>query len=177
MRVNDRGPFVDGRLIDMSYAAAKELGMIQAGTAPVEVVALNPKPASQAAPAVIATAPEPAAPAQPAESAQPAAPAPTKLTSQLMYLQAGAFGAEENAQRFIDRLAAAGISNAFIAPSVESTAVLYRVRIGPLDGVAAYDDAVATLARLDVRELRLIFEPVPEREETAGLLPTELNDG
>jgi rare lipoprotein A len=171
VRVNDRGPFVGDRVIDMSYAAAKELGMVQSGTAPVEIIALNPTPVSQAAPAVIAAAPAPAAPAQ------PATPAPTKLTAQLMYVQAGAFGAEENAQRFIDRLAAAGIANAFIAPALDSTAVLYRVRIGPLDGVAAYDDAVATLASLDVRELRLIFEPAPEREETAGLLPTELNDG
>ncbi len=42
VKVNDRGPFKDGRIIDLSQAAAKELGVIAAGTAPVEVEALPP---------------------------------------------------------------------------------------------------------------------------------------
>ncbi|MDC7242083.1 MAG: septal ring lytic transglycosylase RlpA family protein, partial [Spirochaetales bacterium] len=35
VRINDRGPFVDGRIIDLSYAAAVEIDMIKSGTAPV----------------------------------------------------------------------------------------------------------------------------------------------
>ena len=42
VRVDDRGPFVDGRIIDLSYAAAAKLGIVEQGTAPVEVVALPP---------------------------------------------------------------------------------------------------------------------------------------
>lgn len=42
VRVDDRGPFVDGRIIDLSYAAAAKLGLVEQGTAPVEVVALPP---------------------------------------------------------------------------------------------------------------------------------------
>ncbi|MFZ5569438.1 MAG: septal ring lytic transglycosylase RlpA family protein [Thermodesulfobacteriota bacterium] len=41
VKVNDRGPFVSGRIIDLSYAAAKELGIVDIGTAPVQVVALG----------------------------------------------------------------------------------------------------------------------------------------
>lgn len=41
VRVNDRGPFVDGRIIDLSYAAAHKLGMANIGTARVEITALN----------------------------------------------------------------------------------------------------------------------------------------
>ncbi len=41
VRVNDRGPFVKGRIIDLSYAAARKIGMDEVGTAPVEVVALG----------------------------------------------------------------------------------------------------------------------------------------
>jgi rare lipoprotein A len=41
VRINDRGPFVDGRVIDLSYTAASELGMAEDGLAPVEVVALG----------------------------------------------------------------------------------------------------------------------------------------
>ncbi|MCF6179230.1 MAG: septal ring lytic transglycosylase RlpA family protein [Geopsychrobacter sp.] len=41
VRINDRGPFVAGRVIDLSYAAAKKLGVGKQGTAPVEIVALG----------------------------------------------------------------------------------------------------------------------------------------
>ena len=41
VRVNDRGPFVRGRIIDLSYTAAKELGLVGPGTAKVEIVALG----------------------------------------------------------------------------------------------------------------------------------------
>ena len=41
VRVNDRGPFVKGRIIDLSYAAAKKLGVDVAGTAPVRIEALG----------------------------------------------------------------------------------------------------------------------------------------
>ena len=43
VRVNDRGPFHGGRIIDLSYAAATKLGMLKKGTARVEVVALDPR--------------------------------------------------------------------------------------------------------------------------------------
>ena len=41
LRINDRGPFVRGRIIDLSYTAAKELGLVGPGTAKVEIVALG----------------------------------------------------------------------------------------------------------------------------------------
>jgi len=41
VRINDRGPFVRGRIIDLSFSAAKELGLVGPGTAPVEVLALG----------------------------------------------------------------------------------------------------------------------------------------
>jgi rare lipoprotein A len=42
LRVNDRGPFVGDRIIDLSFTAATKLGMADSGTARVEVVALDP---------------------------------------------------------------------------------------------------------------------------------------
>lgn len=41
VKVNDRGPFVPGRIIDLSYAAAKKLGMLKKGTAKVKIIALG----------------------------------------------------------------------------------------------------------------------------------------
>lgn len=43
VRVNDRGPFPRGRDIDLSYAAAKKIGLIRPGVAPVEVVIIHPE--------------------------------------------------------------------------------------------------------------------------------------
>lgn len=40
VRINDRGPFIDGRIIDLSYSAAREIGLVQHGTARVKVTAL-----------------------------------------------------------------------------------------------------------------------------------------
>lgn len=42
VRINDRGPFVDGRIIDLSYKAARAIDMVGKGTAPVEIVAMAP---------------------------------------------------------------------------------------------------------------------------------------
>jgi rare lipoprotein A len=41
VRVNDRGPFVDGRIVDLSYAAARELGAVEVGVVPVRVEVLS----------------------------------------------------------------------------------------------------------------------------------------
>ena len=45
--VNDRGPYVDGRLIDLSYGAATAIGMVGSGTVPVRVVVLGTEPPSE----------------------------------------------------------------------------------------------------------------------------------
>lgn len=47
VRVNDRGPFVHGRIIDLSYAAAREIGLVGPGTARVEVRPVRPRVAPQ----------------------------------------------------------------------------------------------------------------------------------
>ncbi|MDI9238524.1 septal ring lytic transglycosylase RlpA family protein [Lysobacter sp. LF1] len=79
VRVNDRGPFHDGRLIDLSYAAAVKLGITQRGTGRVEVRALTPgedapqvavTPAVQAEPAKPATAMDRLVAAMPIASAK-----------------------------------------------------------------------------------------------------------
>lgn len=57
-RVNDRGPFSKGRILDLSYATAKELGIIGAGLARVEIVAMENHAKGQSGPPVLATAPK-----------------------------------------------------------------------------------------------------------------------
>lgn len=123
VKVNDRGPFVANRLIDLSYVAAAKLGMLGPGTALVEVRALTP-----GSPDVIASVPVNSAP--------------------LLYVQVGAFAVPANAQRVLARLQGAGITNTFIlSPSVIG-GHLYRVRVGPVSGVPQYDALTARLAAL-----------------------------
>jgi rare lipoprotein A len=131
VRVNDRGPFVGNRIIDLSYTAAYKLDMLRQGTAFVEVEAIVPGTLSITAAAVA-----------------PAAPAPLASAATL-YIQAGAFGVEENARRLVEKLRNAGIENvALRVPNGASR--LWRVRIGPLADVAAYDRIQSQLQGLGV---------------------------
>jgi rare lipoprotein A len=133
VRVNDRGPFVANRLIDLSYTAAVKLDMIREGTTLVEVRALTP-----------------GVPDQFTRSAE--SPPPT------LYVQAGAFADAENAQRLLARLQAAGLSGAFVALPLEGSSHLYRVRLGPVGSVAEFDAIAARLASLGINDARLALD-------------------
>jgi rare lipoprotein A len=73
VRVNDRGPFVDNRIIDLSYTAASRLDMLREGTAIVDVRSIDPSFAAPASAAVAAPAPQLAAGASPHAAATPGA--------------------------------------------------------------------------------------------------------
>jgi rare lipoprotein A len=133
VRINDRGPFVANRLIDLSYTAAAKLDMLREGTTLVEVQAITP-----GAPEVLTRSAE--------------APPPA------LYVQAGAFADEHNAQRLLARLQAAGLNQAFVASPLEGKTRLYRVRLGPVGTVAEYDQLAARLAALGVNDARLALD-------------------
>jgi rare lipoprotein A len=120
LRVNDRGPFHSGRLIDLSYTAAYKLGYAGAGSAQVEVESIlpeempliaarrqqAPQTAAAAAPAPVAEtkpiAPVVVAAATPleAETAKPVLPIPVDAEAGGIYLQLGAFSGRDNAENF-----------------------------------------------------------------------------
>ena len=133
VRINDRGPFVANRLIDLSYTAAAKLDMVRDGTTLVEVRALTP-----GVPDVLT------------RSAQSPPP--------VLYVQAGAFADAHNAERLLARLQAAGLSSAFVASPLEGSAHLYRVRLGPVSSVAEFDALVARLATFGISDARLALE-------------------
>ena len=162
VKVNDRGPFVDGRIIDMSYAAAEALDMVRAGTAPVHVRALG-EPA--AAPTIISARAMPEPEPKPRRfsiisEAAAATPGVDDLPMQNVYAQVGAFSQHENALKMIGTLQSGGLSAAFVlSESGAESGTLHRVRIGPLASVAAYDELVEVLATLGLTDSRLVFEP------------------
>jgi rare lipoprotein A len=134
VRINDRGPFVGNRLIDLSYTAAAKLDMLREGTTFVEVRALEPGGTPDNLTRTSET------------------PPPT------LYVQAGAFADEGNAQRAIARLRAAGLDTAFIAPPANDKPLLYRVRVGPISDVGAFDQLSARLATLGFAGARLALD-------------------
>jgi rare lipoprotein A len=113
VRINDRGPFIDNRLIDLSYTAAHRLGVLAGGSAMVEVesiipgdstVAAAPR-AAQQTPLSAQREPEPASATPPAtEPPSSAAALPMSSEAGGLYLQLGAFGSRENADNYLARL-------------------------------------------------------------------------
>jgi peptidoglycan lytic transglycosylase len=143
VRVNDRGPFVDGRIIDLSYSAAHRIGVLAGGSAMVEVEAIipdasgsiaaaprtppPPTPKPEATP--VAAAPEPAATPLPADPA-PKPQIPVAAESGGYYLQLGAFGSKDNADIFLGRMNAQ-LTGQPDALQVFARDGLYRVQAGP----------------------------------------------
>jgi rare lipoprotein A len=131
VRLNDRGPFAKGRIIDLSRAAAEQLDMVRAGTARVEVVSLA--------------------------GAAPAAGAPTAPASQpaAYYAQAGAFGSRENAEAFAVRLRAAGIPGVTVMDASADGRALFRVRAGPVATLPDFDALIGRLRAAGASDARL----------------------
>lgn len=149
VRVNDRGPFVHNRIIDLSYSAAMKLDMIKDGTSLVEVTAINFERPQGDRPTRVST---PSAPPPPQ-----AAPAPTDVSNNV-YVQVGAFGDRANAERRLGALSLGGISGAFIHEERSADRVLYRVRIGPVADVVQYDVLVEELEGIGITDPYLITE-------------------
>lgn len=157
VRVNDRGPFVRGRIIDMSYAAAQALDMTQAGTARVEVEALE---TSYVGAITTASATRPAAGSNAAGDTTVIASAEAAdLPAQpLMYVQVGAFGEAGNAQTLADRLTGEGVTRVNVLTPVAGEPALYRVRIGPFTDINEYDRIVARVAALQINTTQLVVD-------------------
>ena len=180
VRVNDRGPFVGSRLIDLSRGAADVLGFADAGHARVHVRYLGPAPRRVNADGSSAPAsppsPAPVAPATveeegprsllPPSSAQPEtelAGAPVENEGPLAplyaapaatggyFVQVGAFSDLSNAQRVRDAVGAAGPVVVDVRHSA-SGAELFRVRVGPWNTAAEADEARRELASMGYGE-------------------------
>lgn len=138
LRVNDRGPFVAGRIIDVSRRAAQLLGFQQQGIARVRVQVIDPDTGIEYA------AQDPNAPADttPAQSDVVLTNVPTQGE---IFVQVGAYGDANNAQRASDSLVPIG--RVQIYRVVIGDQVIYRVRLGPFDTTqaaeASRDRAVA----------------------------------
>jgi rare lipoprotein A len=153
VRINDRGPFVGDRIIDLSYTAAAKLDMLLQGTAPVEVRVITARagPGSALPPITPVAGPPPVTVVN-----APAATSPTP-NAQVMYIQAGVFSDHENARRRVEVLLAAGIELASL-DEVSNPRAPHRVRVGPFASVEEFDFNMRRLRELGVTDARLLTD-------------------
>ena len=149
VRVNDRGPFKDERIIDLSYTAALKLDMVKEGTTFVEVRALSTSPEVEMA-AAGETIPDPR-PASTGSLSSESAGAPVGA----LFVQAGAFSSQENAARLVEQLRSQGLSDSFVRQDRLGGQTWYRVRVGPIPSVPEFDRVLGRLKSLGVADARL----------------------
>lgn len=159
VRINDRGPFVGTRIIDLSRKAATTLAFQEKGMAQVRVKYLGPAPLgddrkrlaalnqripSGGAAVMVAAAPKPKPAPQPVQTA----------STDSFFVQVGSFSNESNAQRTRDQLAAAGPVQ--VTPLEGTDGTIYRVRIGPLADATQAQTALAEARGTGHGDARLI---------------------
>lgn len=145
VKVNDRGPFHQGRIIDLSYSAAKKLGITATGTGVVEVVALDPE-----------TYKNKQAYKPKIKKTSALATYPLKANFKL-FLQVGAFNEQVNANKLTKRL-----SRMFKQQQIHSDFLseksIFRVRIGPLASIDVADKLSVFLNKKGIPTTKIVID-------------------
>ena len=134
VKINDRGPFHEHRLIDLSYAAATKLDISANGTGMVEVRVIDAR--ENVAPTSVAT-----------RSSDPPH----------LYVQLGAFAQAENAQQLVDQLKTHGFQPLILRAQLGAE-LMHRVRLGPLPSIEFADELVRKLLQLGFSQRRVVVE-------------------
>ena len=148
VRVNDRGPFHPGRIIDLSYAAAVKLGIADAGSGPVEVRAIDPGGDGRSRPP------------------PRAAWAPVQY-----FVQVGAYADRRNATKAYKLARRLQPGLASLRWIEQEDRIIHRVRIGPLSGSDETDRVLDRLTAAGVRGAQVVIEDRgkdPDEEDNVG---------
>jgi rare lipoprotein A len=156
VKINDRGPFVDGRIIDLSYVAARKLGISAKGTGRVEVQTIVPGAPSltyEQTPVLATTKVQTTPAGQTPEPLEPLAYASPQTNN--LYLQVGIFRDRSNAERLREDLTRLSLPDTHVATDTSTQQTLYRVRIGPLSKDEEADQLIETLAQQGHKGFRI----------------------
>ena len=134
VRINDRGPFVRNREMDLSYAAAKNLDMEQDGTGKIEIKAISP---SQALPHLQKIA---------------------AIQDQNVYLQVGSFGSVKKAMKLKNKIAENHLPEPDIRPSTYKKSTLYKVQMGPINSTDTANQLNEQLAKIGITDTQFVTE-------------------
>jgi len=139
VKVNDRGPFHGNRLIDLSYSAATQLGIIGQGTGMVEIRAISNGQVAASPVTELTVTPRPSGPVG-------------------LYLQVGAFSTEHSADQLKAKLQHEIGDAVLIVPIQKANGNLYRVRVGPLANVEYGDSLASRLLDLGYNDSHIVVE-------------------
>jgi rare lipoprotein A len=134
VRINDRGPYVGNRLLDLSYAAAKKLGIQSEGTGKVEIKAITPL---QALPHIQKTA---------------------ESQHKKVYLQVGSFGSQRKALKLQDKIASNNLPEATVLTSTHRKNTTYKVQLGPIKSTENAEKLSYQLARIGIKDPQFVTE-------------------
>ncbi len=159
LKVNDRGPFHENRIIDLSHTAAVKLGIKSTGTGWVEVEAIHSYSNPQTIPAPVAEALAKSNINNISQSALP----PTLQGKANLYLQVGAFTNSNNAknltQNLTQKLSSASIVNKVnISNLTINEQPIFRVRIGPIENIIDAEKISASVVEFGFEQPKIIIE-------------------
>lgn len=133
VRVNDRGPFKHNRAMDLSYAAALKLDVVETGTAPVEIIAVG-------------------------ENAAVSKNKTLTSAEQRVFIQLGAYSNQHAAYSIQQRLLADGYTDIVVNRVEQGNHSIYRVRLGPLKNQGDLDFLLADLHHAGYSDAHIIVE-------------------
>ena len=134
VRINDRGPYVGNREMDLSYAAAKTLDLEEEGLGNVEI---KPISSSQALPQIQQLA---------------------ARQEQHLYLQVGSFGSEIKARSLKEKITSLNLPEPNIRSSTYKKSTLYKVQIGPINSTASANQLNDQLITLGITDTQFVTE-------------------
>jgi rare lipoprotein A len=137
VRINDRGPFVQGRIVDLSYTAARKIDIVTSGTAPVVLVALEPDKRQK-------------------PQSKDKHPSVDYYKGNFTF-QIGAFGDKQNALRLKENLAQT-YKNAHVSEYDNGQERLYRVRVGRASSLEQAVEYEKTLIRHGFKDVFIVAE-------------------
>ena len=165
VKINDRGPFHKGRIIDLSYSAAKRLDVLTNGTAKVKLIAIDPQTwvSSDGAPVGTSDSLE-----QPKEISQGTLKSQRRTTTILtedggvlgnrLFVQVGAFSIRASAEQIRDEVFVVADKQTRVTKIMDGGEIIYRVQIGPLTSVEEADEIIALLSNVGFPGLYLVLE-------------------
>jgi rare lipoprotein A len=131
VRINDRGPYVGNRLLDLSYAAAKTIGI--RGTGKVEIKAIT---ALQALPHIQKTA---------------------ESQNKKVYFQVGSFGSQHKALKLQDKIASNNLPESTIQATTDRKKTRYKVQMGPIKSPESAELLSVQLAKIGIKDPQIII--------------------
>lgn len=137
VKANDRGPFHENRIIDLSYTAAEKLGIVKKGTGLVEIRAINPRTFGKGR-APVTTA--------------------VNYRTRALYIQAGSFKQLVNAENLRKDLVGVDAHLVNINEIIINGQPAYRVRIGPISDIDTADRIVSSLSKHGIDDHRFVFD-------------------